>query len=157
MTDAPRLGVVFDVNVYLDALLHKGPAFPMLPKIPPVSRDAPLDCLSLAFDAELFSLNISPHIIENIGDVMHSEGYPSQTIGKALEALVEIVHLSGGKVVQPPRLAHESLDFEDNLILDLLKYTDSKVLVTSDRGLLALNPWRHRLIMQPREFLEHIL
>jgi predicted nucleic acid-binding protein len=89
--------------------------------------------------------------------VLHKVGLPAKLIGESLQALVEIVQVSGGTVVAPPRLAFDSKDFEDNLVLDLLKYTDSKVLVTSDKGLLALNPWNHRLILSPMDFLEHIL
>lgn len=157
MGSAPALGVVFDVNVYLDALLYKGDKFPELVKIPPKTGMAPRDCLSLAFDADRFSLHISPHIIENIADVLHKVGLPSNLIGESLQALVEIVQVSGGTVVAPPCLAFDSKDFEDNLVLDLLKYKDSKVLVTSDKGLLELNPWNHRLILSPMDFLEHIL
>lgn len=157
MTNYSNFGVVFDVNVYLDALFTRNKQFPELAKVPPSSGNAALDCLSLAFDGEDFKLHISPHIIENIARVMHEDQYPGELIGKALEALVEIVDLTGGSVVDPPRLAHDSKDFEDNLILDLVKYTDSRVLVTSDNGLLAMNPWNYRLIMRPMEFLDHIL
>ena len=157
MASYPALGVVFDVNVYLDALLFKGNKFPELVKVPPKTGMAPIDCLSLAFDADRFSLHISPHIIENIAGVLHKVGLSAKIIGDSLQALVEIVQISGGQVLAPPRLAFDSKDFEDNLVLDLLKYTDSKVLVTSDKGLRAMNPWNHRLILSPAEFLEHIL
>jgi putative PIN family toxin of toxin-antitoxin system len=152
------LGVVFDVNVYLNVFLAQDKeGFPLLPKVPPKTGNPSQDCLSLAFDAEKFNLFTSPHIIENVAKVLHEKELEEVTIGRILETLVEITHLSGGSVVVPPRLAFDSADFEDNLILDLVKYTDSKVLVTSDRGLLSLNPWNHRLILSPMDFLEHIL
>jgi predicted nucleic acid-binding protein len=138
-------------------LLDEAGDFPILPVVPPGSDNPAADCVSLAFDADKFALFISPHILENIARVMDIQGHKAALIGKVLETVIEIVHLSGGSVVVPPRFAYESKDFEDNLVLDLLKYTDSKVLVTSDQGLLAMNPWKFRLIMQPREFLDHML
>ena len=151
------MGVVFDVNVYLDYFLDENSDFPEIVGVPPLSENAAGDCLSLAFDAERFALFASPHIFENIARVLKLKNFDARAVGMILEAVAEIVHLSGGSVVQPPRYAHESKDFEDNLVLDLLKCTDSKVLVISDQGLLAMNPWKFRLIMEPRDFLEHIL
>ena len=157
MSDSPQLGVVFDVNIYIDAFDLGKLAFPFLDKVPPRSKNSALDAFSLAFDGELFRLFISPHIIRNIGKVMAKHGQSEGAMAKALEAVVDIVHFSGGSVVEPARLVNDSADFEDNLILDLVKTVDAMILVTWDKELLAMNPWRHRLIMSPRDFVERIL
>lgn len=150
-------GVVFDVNVYVEALLSGDNKFLELAKVPPKSHSSSLDCLSLAFDAEKFSLFVSPHILGNVGRVLALAGLSERSVARSLEALIEIVHCSGGSVVEPPRLAFDSADFEDNLVLDLMKATNCLVLLTSDRELRAMNPWNHRLILTPAEFLENIL
>ena len=84
-------------------------------------------------------------------------GLSAELIGEIIETLVEVVQLSGGSVVEPERSVFEVKDFEDNLILDLVKAVDAQVVVTSDRDLLELNPWNGRLVMTPRSFVEHVI
>jgi predicted nucleic acid-binding protein len=59
--------------------------------------------------------------------------------------------------VDPKRVNHDQKDFEDNLILDLVRQTESLILVTTDKELLEQNPWKGRLILKPRQFVEQIV
>lgn len=157
MNESSRLGVVFDVNVYVDAFSLASLELPFLERVPPTSKNSALDAVSLAFDGELFRLFISPHIIRNIAKVLSLQGQSDAAIAKVLETIVEIVEFSGGAVVEPPRMVNDCADFEDNLVLDLTKAVGATILVTWDRELLGMNPWRHRLIMNPRDFVGRVL
>jgi predicted nucleic acid-binding protein len=74
-----------------------------------------------------------------------------------LDAVIDVVHLSGGSVLEPDRTAIESKDFEDNLILDLALSTGASVIVTLDKEFQAMGPWKGRLILHPREFVSNVL
>ena len=153
-----RIRVVFDINVYVDAISHPNSTFPYLSSVPPKTSNAAADCLSLALDDEDFHLFVSPHILLNITKVLRDEmNIKPERVGAILTAFTEIVHGTEGSIVDPPRANHDQKDFEDNLILDLVRHTESLILVTSDRELLKQNPWNGRLILNPREFVEQIV
>lgn len=153
-----RIRVVFDINVYVDAISHQNSTFPYLSSVPPTTSNAAADCLSLALDDEDFHLFVSPHILLNITKVLRDGmNIKAEWVGAILTAFTEIVHGTEGSIVEPPRANHDQKDFEDNLILDLVRHTESLVLVTSDKELLKQNPWNGRLILSPREFVEQIV
>ena len=153
----PNLGAVFDVNVWLAAVLGQDSEYPYLSKVPPQTSNASADAVSLALDGELFKVFTSPHIIDHVARVLSGEGLSSKTVGDFLQMMTDITHFSGGSVVEPERQSLDSPDFEDNLILDLALGTGSTVIVTLDRDFLALNPWRGRLILHPRDFVMNLL
>lgn len=152
------LRVVFDVNVYIDALTGSKSTFPVIEVVPPTTSNSAADCISLAFDGEDFELFASPHILRNMTRVMRGPmGLSEKFTTIAGETIGEIVHQSGGSILEPKRHTTENHDYEDNLILDLVVAVDALVLVTNDWDLLQMNPWHGRLILTPREFVERVL
>lgn len=153
-----RLRVVFDVNIYVDAISHASSKFPYLSSLPPKTENSAADCLSLALDDEDFELYISPHILLNTAKVLRDEiGVAPKRVEAILTAFTEIVHCTQGSIVDPKRMNHDQKDFEDNLVLDLVRETESLILVTSDNELLRQNPWNGRLILRPNKFVEQIM
>ena len=153
-----RLRVVFDINVYVDAISHSNSTFPYLSSVPPKTSNAAADCLSLALDDEDFKLFVSPHILLNTARLLKDEmGIESKRVEAILTGFTEIVHCTQGSVVDPKRTNHDQKDFEDNLVLDLVRETESLILVTSDAELLKQNPWNGRLILSPWRFVEQIV
>jgi predicted nucleic acid-binding protein len=152
------LRVVFDVNVFIDALVGRRSTFPVIEEIPPASGNWAADCISLAFDGADFQLYCSPHIINNMARVFRAHmGLSDNFVAISVEAVSDIVHQSGGSILEPKRHTTESKDFEDNLILDLVIAVNADVLVTNDQGLLNMTPWHGRLIMHPQEFVERVV
>jgi predicted nucleic acid-binding protein len=84
-------------------------------------------------------------------------GIESKRVEAILTGFTEIVHCTQGSIVDPKRTNHDQKDFEDNLILDLVKTTEALILVTSDVVLLDQNPWSGRLIVSPRRFVEQVI
>ena len=153
-----KLRVVFDVNVYIDAIAHQDSTFPLLQAIPPESSNAAADCLSLALDAVDFELYVSPHILTNVSRVfLEGLGLSPKLVGSILTTITEVVHFSGGSILEPNRINHDQKDFEDNFILDLVRETESLVLVTSDAELLRQSPWNGRLILSPQHFVAQVI
>jgi predicted nucleic acid-binding protein len=147
--------VVFDVNVLVNAMVGKDSSYPLFVQLPPTTSNAASDCLSLIFDAEEFSLFVSPHILRNTLRVLVEKFDVSKEAATAyIDAITEMVAWSGGAIVDPPRKVHEVHDFEDNLILDLVVDVDALILVTDDTDLTELNPWNGRLLIRPRTFVE---
>lgn len=149
--------VVFDVNVYIKNALDEDSVWPEIEPLPPATGHAAADCVSIAFDGVDVELYISPHIMENIVRVLALVGQSEQSIAAYIAALVDIVELSGGKVLEPASRDHGIADFEDNFILDLVLAADADVLVTDDTDLTELNPWNGRVILRPHEFVNRYL
>lgn len=150
--------MVFDINVFVDAISHSDSTFPYLSTVPPKTSNAAADCLSLALDDEDFELYCSPHILLNTTRVLRDElKIEAKRVGAILTGFTEIIHCTGGAIVDPERTSFDQKDFEDNLILDLVKKTESLILVSSDKELLKQNPWNGRLILSPGEFVEQIV
>ena len=148
------LRAVFDINVFIDGLTGSKSTFPLIEAVPPTSGNWSADAISLAFDGEDFQLFASPHIMRNIIRVLRSRmGYSEQFTAIAAETIVEIVHQSGGSILEPRRHTSENRDFEDNLILDLCVAVDALVIVTNDSDLIEMSPWQGRLVLTPKDFV----
>jgi predicted nucleic acid-binding protein len=152
-----KLRSVFDINVYIDAIVGPSSTFPLIESVPPKTSNSAMDAFSLAYDGDSFALYSSPHIIKNVARVFRALGVSEETTQKVIETTIELVHFSGGSIVDPDRTVFDISDFEDNLILDLVKAVDALVLVTSDKDLLEFSPWNHRLIMNPKDFVSKVV
>ena len=148
---------MFDVHVFVSALIGADSTYPLISGVPPSSSNAAADCLSIAFDAEEFRLHTSPHILTNTARVLKAAGLTTALVERYVQALLEIVAETGGKVIDPTRTVFEVQDYEDNLILDLVMAVDARILVSDDTDLTSLNPWNGRLIMRPRTFVERVI
>lgn len=149
-----QIRVVFDVNIWVNGLVGTDTEYPFLPSVPPTGRNASADCMSLAFDGDRFSVFASPHILRNISKTLEHLGVSRKTSERALSDVVEMVIYSLGSVVEPDRIVVHQRDHEDNLILDLVLQTNSDVLVTLDKELLAANGWKGRAILHPAAFVK---
>lgn len=107
------LRVVFDVNIYINAFTDSDSTFPLIELVPPTSGNWAADAISLAFDGEDFKLFTSPHIMRNLVRVLKLRlGVQDRRIEMALLAVTEIVHQSGGSIVEPRRHTSEIRDMK---------------------------------------------
>ena len=153
-----RPAVVFDIHIYVNALVGSGSEFPRIVEVPPGTGNSAADCLSLAFDGEDFRLFISPHIIRNLTRVLGELSLSEQLIEGYLEAVLDLVEASGGEVIDPPRKCFDVDDFEDNLIIDLSLACEATLIVSDDTDLTDLSPWHSRMpIVRPHVFVERMV
>jgi predicted nucleic acid-binding protein len=151
-------GVVFDINVFVDAVAGAQSEWPLLAEVPPRTANAAADCLSIAFDATDFRLFTSPHILTNVARVLRLSGATQAITVEVCEAVVDLVETTGGQVIDPPRAVFDVADFEDNLIMDLAVAVDAILVVSDDTDLTSISPWRGRIpILRPRDFVARIL
>lgn len=151
---APRPAVVYDVNVFVNAVVAEDAEWPYLAQVPPATSNHDADCLSIAFDSEEFRLFTSLHILENVARVLRDLGWSHVTVEEYVEALTELVETSGGAVLDPERQVFGVPDFEDNLAVAC----DALLVVSDDTDLTALSPWHQRTaILRPRDFVHRIV
>ena len=153
-----RPAVVFDIHIYVNALAGPGSEFPKIVEVPPGTGNSAADCLSLAFDGDDFRLHISPHIIRNLTRVLVELKLSEKLIEGYLETVLELVEVSGGAVVDPPRKGFDVEDYEDNLIVDLSLACDATLIVSDDTDLTEINPWHSRMpIVRPHVFVDRMV
>ena len=149
--------VVFDIHIFVLNLINPNATWPEIEPLPPTSESAAADCISLAFDALDVRLYLSPHILRNTSRILKGRGLDDNIVDAYIEALVEIVEISGGAVVDPLPLDRSVRDHEDNRILDLVLAVDADILVSDDSDLTSLSPWNGRPILRPHEFVNRVL
>lgn len=150
--------VVFDINVYVYAIVSNDTDWPYLRRLPPTSESSEADCLSLALDGDEFRLYASPHILRNIGRLLRAAGIPPELTQRWVRELVDIIEMTGGGVIEPQRAVFDIKDHEDNLIMDVAVAADAVVVVSNDTDLTSLSPWHGRIpILRPREFVMRML
>jgi putative PIN family toxin of toxin-antitoxin system len=154
--------VVFDVNVFIDAVVTGRDSFESWPSPPPTSGHFAADCVGIVNDAAEFSLWLSPHVLTNIERVLESPAnkggfeWESQFIEEYLEVLIEISDGSGGGVVEPAEAVTDCSDYEDNRILELALACQAIIIVSNDSDLLQMSPWRGIPILSPRDFAARV-
>lgn len=72
-------------------------------------------------------------------------------IKKSVNELIELLETIAEKVeIEPKHFI--SRDPKDNFLLDLIDYSNADFLVTGDKDLLDLNPFKTAQILKPSEF-----
>ena len=154
--------VVFDVNVFVDAVATGQDSFESWPSPPPTSGHFAADCVGIINDAVEFSLWLSAHVLTNIERVLTApepEGgfeWEPQPIEDYLDVLVEMAEASGGGVLEPDEVVTDCDDYGDNRILELALASRSVLIVSNDTDLLHMNPWRGTVILTPRDFASRV-
>ena len=128
------IGVVFDSNVYVSALVFGG-----IPRR--VVEGAELN---------LFELSVSDPIKADVERVLAVKfAWPEERIREATSYLWSLAHH-----VVPKQTVRDCVDPDDNRILECALEANAQVIVTGDNHLLRLNPYREILILTPRRFIE---
>ncbi|MGC8461897.1 MAG: putative toxin-antitoxin system toxin component, PIN family [Candidatus Dormibacteria bacterium] len=154
--------VVFDVNVFIDAVVSGQDSFESWPSPPPTSGHYAADCVGIVNDAVEFSLWLSPHVLTNIERVLEAtEAYAGfewdpELIEEYLNVLVEIADASGGGVLEPDEAVTDCPDYEDNCILELALAAQAVLIVSNDSDLLHMTPWRGIPVLSPRDFAARV-
>jgi len=128
---------VFDTNVLVSALL--------------LSDSVPGQALAGALDSG--TLLISSDCVRELANVLGRDKFDRyidrDERGRFLEALVR-----ESELVDATERVHVCRDPEDNRILELAVNGDAGVIVTGDKDLLVLDPFRGVRIVTPAEFLK---
>jgi predicted nucleic acid-binding protein len=155
----PPQRVTFDVNVLVDAVVEGNTTFTSRPSPPPAGPYPAAECVGIINDAQEFSLWLSPHILVNVLRVLTDPvGYrwPVELAEEYAAILTELVHASGGQVLESQVRVSDCPDYEDNRILELALASGSVLIVSSDTHLLQMSPWRGIPIIRPREFAARV-
>jgi len=128
---------VFDANVVVSALLF--------------SDSVPGQALARALTSG--RLLISSNLVGELANVLAREKFDRYIVrderDRFLEALVR-----DSELVEAMERVHVCRDPEDNHVLELAVNGDAGIVVTGDRDLLVLDPFRGVRIVTPAEFLK---
>ena len=149
--------VVYDIHVFVHNILNDESTWPEIVPLPPNTTSASADCISIAFDAIDVHVFVSPHILRNTVRILRETGHADDVIDDYIDAILDIIDMSGGAVIDPLPLDRGARDNEDNRILDLVLAVDADILVSDDADLTQLSPWNGRPILRPYEFVNRIL
>ncbi len=118
-----------------------------------MSSNPAADALGVVNDAREFALCLSRHILAGVAHVL-ADAYQWQPsrIDEYLRQLIKISAKSGGHIVDPAMTVTDSRDWEDNRILELAEATGAFLIVSDDKDLQAMSPWRGIPVMGSRAF-----
>lgn len=129
------LNIVLDTNVFVAALLG--------------SRAA--SSIYNAFKQRLFTLHISQELLRELEDVLSRSEFKISSTDR--EELISVLKL--GAVISNVSIeVNDCRDSKDNIVLACALSLQSDCIVTGDKDLLVLNPYRHISIIPPAEFLK---
>lgn len=146
-----RPAVVFDTDVYVNALVGPDSDWPYLAGVLSGSTNPDADCLSIAFDASGLRLMTSPHILTNVSGALRHLGVGAGSVKATIAAVLDIVRASGGAVVDAPRQVFDLPGRWNNLLMDLVLAVDAALLVTDDADLTELGPWQGIPVLRLRQ------
>lgn len=147
------------MNVLVAAVVEGNSSFSTWPSPPPAGPHAAAECVGIVNDAEEFALWLSEHVLRNIVRVLTTPqgfAWPADRAQKYIAVLAEIAHASGGGIVQPAVAVTDCVDYEDNRILELALASGSSLIVSADRHLLDISPWRGIPIIDPGAFVGRV-
>ena len=131
--------VVIDTNVWVSRLLLAGS----------VSAQAVDKAL------EGFDVMVSEPLVEELADVLSREKFDRYvSVWDREEFLRRILQIA--TIAPVLSEVDDCRDPDDNRLLALALDCESDYILTGDRGLLVLNPWRGVRIVSPREFLDTV-
>jgi predicted nucleic acid-binding protein len=153
------VAVVVDINVLVDAITGQGPdaTFESWPSPPPVRGDPAANAIGVLNDAREFALWLSPHILRGTGRVLREHfGWSRVRAARYLDILARIAARSGGATIEPGLVVSDCEDWEDNRILELAAECGAVLVVSSDRHLLDISPWRGTPVVEPSTFVAKV-
>ena len=131
--------VVIDTNVWVSRLLLAGSA------------------TAQAVDTALerFEVLVSEPLVEELAEVLSREKFDRYvSVWDREEFLRRILRIA--TIAPVLSEVDDCRDPDDNRLLELALDSESDCILTGDRDLLRLNPWRGVRIVSPREFLDTV-
>ena len=130
---------VFDINVIVSALLF--------------NQSVPGRAFFRALEAG--TLLLSAQLVEQLSDVLCRQKFDKYVGRDDRERLLAgAVH--DAEIVIPSTRIQECRDADDDIILELAVSGNASLIVTGDKDLLVLHPFRGIAILSPVQFLESL-
>lgn len=133
-----KVRVIFDTNVWISFLIGK-----RLSKIKNHISNGSI------------TIVITNQLLMEIEMVTSSQKLNKYFPRESVLELLELLEIIAEKVeIKPTHFVNR--DPKDNFLLDLIDYSKADYLVTGDKDLLELNPFKSALILNPLEFEKQI-
>lgn len=130
--------VIFDTNVWISFLIGKR-----------------LASLKEAISTKRILLITTPQLLLEIEMVTKRDKLKKYFPDYMVTELLELLETIAEKVEIKPK-NFQSRDPKDNFLLDLIEFSGADFLVTGDKDLIELNPFKTAKILTPTEFEEFL-
>ncbi len=131
---AKNIKVIFDTNVWVSFLIGK-----RLSTIINYIKDSSINII------------VTDELLEEIVDVTGREKLQKYFTPFHVELLIDLLKTSAENIVIKP-IHFISGDPKDNFLLDLIDISKADYLITGDKYLLELNPFKTAKILTPSDF-----
>ncbi len=110
-----------------------------------------------AWAAGQFDLVLSPGILAEYQRVGHELSIKYPDLAGALEPSLALIAMHA-TIVDAPELGESvSVDPDDDKFLAAALASDTEIVVSGDKDLLRISPWRGIVVLTPRQFLDQYL
>lgn len=130
---------VFDTNVIISALLFE--------------NSKPAQALQYALTTGVILLSLE--LLEELNEVLGRERFNLYVTNEEREEFLEVL-IERAVLVEITENIQECRDSKDNKILELALSGKAQYIISGDRDMLTLNPFREALILTADEFLTTI-
>lgn len=135
---AKKIKVIFDTNVWISFLIGK--------KLSSLKR--------LIVDGQI-KIITTPQLLLEINLVTKREKLKKYFPPESVLELITLLNSIAENVEISPKNS-QSRDSKDNFLLDLIEFSGADYLVTGDKDLLELNPFKSAEIINPSQFEEFL-
>jgi len=132
------LKAVIDTNLFVRGLLKGATALPLIE----------------ALKNNKFQLLISSSLIAELIDVLSRDRLKKYFSPEDLEELLKLIE-SQGTIVETNESIQDCRDTKDNIVLECAIAGSADFIITSDKDLLVLHPYREIKIIGPQEFMRN--
>ena len=132
--------VVVDTNIFISGLISPG------------SSRLILNLL----EKNAFCCVMSPVLLKELNKTLHRPKFAKLFKDININELIKTVDNKALFIADPSIKIEACRDPKDNIVLETAIAANASVIVTGDKDLLVLNPFRHISILSPRDFLKRI-
>ncbi len=136
---AENIKVIFDTNVWISFLIGKRLAF-----------------IREHIVSGRIIIIVTPQLLTEILEVTHREKLKKYFPRKVVVELIEFLEAVAENIEVLP-IHFLCKDPKDNFLLDLIDFSKANFLVTGDKELLKLNPFKSASILTPANFAKEVM
>jgi len=158
-----RRRAVLDVQIFINAVAHTG--IPEIwPSPPPLTDRRFIDTIGIIVNGSEFALCTGWHILDNIAKILNETyDWEKSLVDIYIKWIIDQCIFTGGVIISDQDIrvrVDDSVDFEDNKVLEIVLASEADLLISDDGDILTLRSakhgWRGIPIFSPTEFAQSV-
>ena len=132
--------VVVDTNVFISGLISTGPSRLILNLL----------------EENAFHCVMTPALLKELKKTLRRPKFTTLFKDININELIKTINNKALFIAAPSVKIEVCRDPQDNIVLEAAVAANASVIVTGDKDLLVLNPFRHISILSPKDFLKRL-